>query len=113
MSDDGGDSFENGAVCNHTDHQNLFAGPPPPGGLRPVGYPNVVYYCAIDCGALAEFGTMTACSRSLAGRRHDLRPHASLPAAVETVVAQAAREATPLYPVKREMRLGFVADLEG
>jgi hypothetical protein len=36
----------------------------------------------------------------------------SLPAAVDRVVAQAAREATPLYPVKPQMRLGFVADLE-
>jgi hypothetical protein len=36
----------------------------------------------------------------------------SLPGAVERVVAQAAREACPMYPVKPQMRLGFVADLE-
>jgi hypothetical protein len=36
----------------------------------------------------------------------------SLAGAVERVVAQAAREATPMYPVKPQMRLGFVADLE-
>jgi hypothetical protein len=36
----------------------------------------------------------------------------TLSAAVERVVAQAAREATPMYPVKPQMRLGFLADLE-
>jgi hypothetical protein len=46
-SDDEGETFlANGEVCQHTDHQNLFTGPPPAGTPAPVGYPNVVYYCA-------------------------------------------------------------------
>ena len=36
----------------------------------------------------------------------------SLPESVERAVAQASREATPMYPVKPQMRLGFIADLE-
>ena len=66
MSDDLGKTFSNGVACNHADHQTLFAGPPPAGGAKPGGYPNVVYYCAIDGGASAAAG-VTACSKSLDG----------------------------------------------
>ena len=72
-SDDEGDSWAAGAVCNHTDHQNLFTGPAPAGGAQPSGYPNVVYYCSIDGGALGAYGTFTGCSRSLDGGRTFLR----------------------------------------
>ena len=65
-SDDRGDTFGQGLACNHTDHQTLFAGPPPEGGAQPSGYPNVVYYCAIDGGASVAAG-ITACSKSLDG----------------------------------------------
>ncbi len=65
-SDDGGETFVAGNLRNHTDHQNLFTGPPPAVGPRPSGYPNVVYYCAIDTGAaLAHLST--GCSKSLDG----------------------------------------------
>ena len=67
-SDDEGETFPaKGEICQHTDHQNLFTGPPPEGTPAPVGYPNVVYYCAIDGGAFFNYGTFTACSRSLDG----------------------------------------------
>ena len=69
ISDDRGDSFDPAAVCNHTDHQHLFAGPAPDGADQPSGYENVVYYCSIDGGALGAYGTLTACSRSLDGGR--------------------------------------------
>ena len=36
----------------------------------------------------------------------------ALPEQVERIVAQAVRDATPLYPVKPQMRLGFLEDLE-
>jgi hypothetical protein len=66
ISDDRGKTFTNGLACNHADHQTLFAGRPPDGGAKPSGYPNVVYYCAIDGGASAA-GGVTACSKSLDG----------------------------------------------
>jgi hypothetical protein len=64
-TDDNGETYESGAVCNHTDHQNLFAGPPR--SSTPAGYPNLVYYCSIDGGLLFAFGTFTACSKSIDG----------------------------------------------
>ena len=36
----------------------------------------------------------------------------ALPEQVERIVAQAVHDATPLYPVKPQMRLGFLEDLE-
>lgn len=54
-TDDEGESWTSSTVPQswHTDHQNLFAGPPPEGGAEPVGYPHVVYLCSIGGGALA------------------------------------------------------------
>ncbi|HVL97306.1 MAG TPA: sialidase family protein [Solirubrobacteraceae bacterium] len=72
-SDDRGDTWSPGKVCQHTDHQNLFAGPPPPAGPDAAGYPNLVYYCAIDGGAFFNFGTFTGCSVSLDGGRTFVR----------------------------------------
>ena len=58
------------AGCEESDHETVFAGPPAPGptGLRPVGYPDVVYYCAAAAGN-ANFSTATLCDRSLDGGR--------------------------------------------
>ena len=65
FSDDKGQSWLTSEACGVADHQTLFTGPPV---VSPtVGYPNVVYYCAIDGGALANFGTMTSCLKSLDG----------------------------------------------
>jgi hypothetical protein len=78
ISSDGGDTFTQGVACNHFDHQTMFTGPPPKDGARPTGYPNVVYYCAIDGGAsVAAYGA-TGCSRSLDGGLTYLRT-ATLP----------------------------------
>jgi hypothetical protein len=67
FSDNAGESWETTLACGATDHQNVFGGPPPPGAARPEGYPNVVYFCAISGGALADTSTFTGCSRSLDG----------------------------------------------
>ena len=67
MSDDRGDTFFPGVACNHTDHQTIFTGPAPKDGPQPSGYPNVVYYCAIDGGASVAAYGITACSKSLDG----------------------------------------------
>jgi hypothetical protein len=67
FSDDAGGSWTNTAVCGHFDHQNIFSGPPPEGGDEPSGYPNVVYYCAINFGALAGSSAGSTCGRSLDG----------------------------------------------
>lgn len=64
---DNGEEWTTSAVCGHTDHENVFAGPAPVNAEQPVGYPNVVYYCAITGGALALAGQSTACSKSLDG----------------------------------------------
>ena len=70
-SDNDGETWSAGQICQHTDHQNLFTGPP--AGSPTVGYPNVVYYCAIDGGAFFNFGTFTGCSKSLDGGRTFVR----------------------------------------
>ena len=64
-SDDRGVAWTTSTACGPTDHQHVFAGPPRTS--ETVGYPNVVYYCAIDGGALAAYGTMTSCLKSLDG----------------------------------------------
>jgi hypothetical protein len=64
-TDDGGATWAIGKACGLTDHQNVFTGPPVTSTT--VGYPNVVYYCAIDAGLLAAFGTATSCLKSLDG----------------------------------------------
>ncbi len=66
-SDDDGETWRYSRACGVTDHQNHFGGPPPPGGAQPSGYPNVLYYCAISGGALADSSTFTGCLKSLDG----------------------------------------------
>ncbi|HVF53905.1 MAG TPA: sialidase family protein [Actinomycetota bacterium] len=71
FTDDDGETWTTGAACGLADHQNVFAGPP---AVSPtVGYPNVVYYCAVDGGALQEASTMTGCVKSLDGGRTYVR----------------------------------------
>ena len=67
FSDDAGETWTNTGVCGNFDHQNIFTGPPPKGGQEPIGYPNVVYYCAINLVMLSGTSTATTCSRSLDG----------------------------------------------
>jgi hypothetical protein len=67
FTDDAGKSWTNTWICGHFDHQNIFTGPPPKGGDQPTGYPNMVYYCAINLVALSGTSTATTCSRSLDG----------------------------------------------
>lgn len=65
FTDDEGGSWTTGSACGLADHQNLFTGPP---ALSPMtGYPNVVYYCAVDGGALQEASSVTGCLKSLDG----------------------------------------------
>lgn len=56
------------AVCGETDFQKLFTGPPAVSTL--IGYPNVVYICAVNGGVEFQVGlgsVMTTCSKSLDG----------------------------------------------
>ncbi|MCA1726830.1 MAG: glycoside hydrolase [Actinobacteria bacterium] len=65
FSDDKGENWTTAPACGLTDHQTVFTGPPV--SSPTVGYPNVVYYCAIDGGVLVELSTMTSCLKSLNG----------------------------------------------
>ena len=65
FTDDEGGSWTTGSACGLADHQNLFTGPP--AISTTVGYPNVVYYCAIDVGAFQESSAATTCLKSLDG----------------------------------------------
>ncbi len=69
FTDDAGESWTDAppAGCGYNaDHQSFSAGPPPPGGELPEGYPNVVYLCSIGAGAsVTSFATV--CSKSLDG----------------------------------------------
>ena len=67
FTDDAGESWTTTGICGHFDHQNIFTGPPPEGGDEPSGYPNVVYYCAINLVMLSGTSTATTCGRSLDG----------------------------------------------
>lgn len=68
VSDDGGETFTAAPNCHHTDHQTLFAGPPPASAAAPTGHPHVAYYCSNDGGATVE-SLGTGCSRSRDGGR--------------------------------------------
>ncbi|MGH2734825.1 MAG: sialidase family protein [Actinomycetota bacterium] len=67
FSDNAGKTWTNTGICGHFDHQNIFTGPPPKDGDQPIGYPNVVYYCAINLVMLSGTSTATTCGRSLDG----------------------------------------------
>ena len=66
-SDDEGKTWRYSRACGVADHQSHFGGPPPAGGARPSGYPNVLYFCAISGGALSGSSTYTGCLKSLDG----------------------------------------------
>lgn len=64
-SDDVGQSWTTSQACGLTDHQSVFAGP---SVISPtVGYPHLMYLCAIDGGTLAYASTATSCLKSLDG----------------------------------------------
>lgn len=67
FTDNAGDNWTNTAVCGHFDHQTIFSGPAPEDGDQPSGYPNMVYYCAINLVMLSGTSTATTCARSLDG----------------------------------------------
>ncbi|HJP64899.1 MAG TPA: sialidase family protein [Actinomycetota bacterium] len=70
-SDDLGDTWTTPiptACVYNADHQTIFAGPPPAGGTKPRGYPNVVYLCSISA-VISVASVMSACSKSLDGGR--------------------------------------------
>lgn len=72
-SDDEGEAWDHSySGCLETDHQSIFTGQPVTSTT--VGYPNVVYRCAINAVALAGTSTMTTCQRSLDGGRTWLPP---------------------------------------
>ena len=64
-TDDVGKSWITSEACGLTDHQNMFAGPPV--SSPTVGYPNIVYMCAMDGGAATNASTATSCVKSLDG----------------------------------------------
>ena len=64
-TDDVGKSWITSEACGLVDHQNIFTGPPV--ASQTVGYPNIVYMCAIDGGAANPPSTMTSCLKSLDG----------------------------------------------
>lgn len=66
-SDDQGRTWSHApAGCTQADHTTIFAGPPV--SSDPMGYPNVVYRCAIN-GGIGTASTMATCKKSLDGGR--------------------------------------------
>ena len=63
-TDDVGQSWRTSQACGLVDHQNLSAGPPV--ASPTVGYPNIVYMCAIDMGD-ADASFALSCLKSLDG----------------------------------------------
>jgi hypothetical protein len=63
-SDDVGASWTTSAACGLIDHQSIAAGPPVTSPT--VGYPNVVYMCAV-AGGLGTYSNSTGCLKSLDG----------------------------------------------
>jgi len=67
FTDDGGHTWTTNPLgeCGTADHETLFAGPPV--SSPTLGYPNVVYYCAIGGGDSEPTSTSTSCDKSLDG----------------------------------------------
>lgn len=65
FTEDAGESWTTTSVCGHFDHQNIFTGPPVTSST--LGYPNIVYYCAINLVMLSGASTSTTCGKSLDG----------------------------------------------
>lgn len=64
-TDDVGKSWISSKACGLTDRQNLFTGLPV--SSPTVGYPNIVYVCAMDLGASSFAAFATSCLKSLDG----------------------------------------------
>jgi len=76
FSDNEGETWSrNPIACGvpNDDHQTIAAGPPPAGGLQPIGYQNVVYYC------VNQYAGAT-CSRSLDGGQTFIAAGVAFPA---------------------------------
>lgn len=72
-SDDEGATWSHSySGCMETDHQTIFTGKPVTS--QTLGYPNIVYRCAINAVALAGASTMSTCQRSLDGGRTWMPP---------------------------------------
>ena len=65
FTDNAGKGWTNTGICGHFDHQNIFTGPPVSSDT--IGYPNLVYYCAINLVMLVGTSTATTCGKSLDG----------------------------------------------
>ncbi|MBJ7608318.1 MAG: exo-alpha-sialidase [Candidatus Dormibacteraeota bacterium] len=66
-TDDKGAHWSTSVVCGSFDYQKVFGGPPPKAGPAPTGYPNVVYFCAINGGEGTGTSSFNSCSKSLDG----------------------------------------------
>ncbi len=72
-SDDQGASWDHSlSGCLETDHQTIFTGAPV--STQTLGYPNIVYRCAINAVAVAGASTMATCQNSIDGGRTWLAP---------------------------------------
>jgi hypothetical protein len=70
-SDDAGATWDHSlAGCQETDHQTTFAGKPVTSTT--VGYPNVLYRCAINLVTTSGASTAATCTKSLDGGRTDV-----------------------------------------
>jgi hypothetical protein len=69
MSPDDGASWQSVPqfACPGGDYEKLAAGPPPVGGAKPVGYPNVVYVCTNGPAPTFVVGPARICYKSLDG----------------------------------------------
>ena len=63
-SDDVGESWTSAEACGLSDHQSIAAGPPVTSPT--IGYPNVVYLCAV-AGGIGTYSTGSSCLKSLDG----------------------------------------------
>jgi hypothetical protein len=54
-------------ACPGGDYEKIAAGPPPKGGAKPVGYPNVVYGCVNGAAPTFVVGPGRICYKSLDG----------------------------------------------
>jgi len=89
FSDDEGATWTNTqSGCAEADHVSIFAGPARTSPT--VGYPNIVYRCAINGGALAGFSSAVSCQSSLDGgltwQPPGTPPFAFIPGALDTIV---------------------------
>ena len=65
-SDDEGETWEHSySGCLEADHQTIFGGKPVTSS--PMGYPNIVYRCAINTVALGAYGFTATCMKSIDG----------------------------------------------